>query len=765
MKKSILLILMVLLGITRMSAQVEFISIEPPTDGSSVSYTLTTRGVNYLKLEATETGTVEFHVGWSGILYYSDAEGTLDGSMLSSDSDSDGKIYKATVESGNTYYFRTHILVEDWTITVNYSDDDGAIKITSNYEDGDLFDLTGENLQLTFDRILSIDRAIVYVNGDYDNAIEIPSSYISYVQTYYYVMLRNLVEYLMDRNEIQVGDSFTISLEGISDANDSETTYGDDGTYSITLTLDEMPVTLESVSPADGSTIYTYYPPEGDDGFITFTFSDDLNEDTDGVTATASWGDIEGDSYEIYYLPFTISGNVVTVDMRGIIIPETVTGSRGTTTTATTVTVSISGLTASDGRSVDPNYSGLGTNSILAFYSVKQNTVSFIYEFIPSSGTNLSSGTTSISIWSSVQITYDDATVEYINARGQSSTITIAADEAPFEYDEDEEGYMATLSLAKVPETSRTNPLYITLNNAKVTLTAQSVTIVGEWNTAAAEPASVESVVPVPYNVSGEYNEEIPSVVTITMNSSDFTVSNATLSYTGATREAADYTVDGNVITVQISEAAQQANSMSVMVYATGNNDAPIAYGTSEDDGSFILLTYQMPRNAFVPTTVTPAAGAVESLSTITLGFDETVGTLNTGNTITLTDAANNVTECSIDYDAADWNVAIISVGGEITAEGTYTLTIPEGTIYNDSYDSGFTDEDGMPEGDLYNPELVYVYSITTTGITSVKADADGNVKVYTVNGVYVGEGPAAQTVNSLPAGVYIVNGTKMVIK
>ncbi len=276
---------------------------------------------------------------------------------------------------------------------------------------------------------------------------------------------------------------------------------------------------------------------------------------------------------------------------------------------------------------------------------------------------------------------------------------------------------------------------------------------------------AVESVAPVPYNVSGEYNEEIPSVVTITMNSSDFTVSNATLSYTGATREAADYTVDGNVITVQISEAAQQANSMSVMVYATGNNDAPIAYGTSEDDGSFILLTYQMPRNAFVPTTVTPAAGAVESLSTITLGFDETVGTLNTGNTITLTDAANNVTECSIDYDAADWNVAIISVGGEITAEGTYTLTIPEGTIYNDSYDSGFTDEDGMPEGDLYNPELVYVYSITTTGITSVKADADGNVKVYTVNGVYVGEGPAAQTVNSLPAGVYIVNGTKMVIK
>ena len=69
--------------------------------------------------------------------------------------------------------------------------------------------------------------------------------------------------------------------------------------------------------------------------------------------------------------------------------------------------------------------------------------------------------------------------------------------------------------------------------------------------------------------------------------------------------------------------------------------------------------------------------------------------------------------------------------------------------------------------GDLYNPALVYVYTINGIGtsITGIKTDANGNVKVYTIDGVYVGEGAAAETINSLPAGVYIINGTKVAIK
>ena len=51
------------------------------------------------------------------------------------------------------------------------------------------------------------------------------------------------------------------------------------------------------------------------------------------------------------------------------------------------------------------------------------------------------------------------------------------------------------------------------------------------------------------------------------------------------------------------------------------------------------------------------------------------------------------------------------------------------------------------------------------TGIKGIKVDADGNVKVYTIDGVYVGEGAAADMLESLPAGVYIVNGTKVAVK
>ena len=45
------------------------------------------------------------------------------------------------------------------------------------------------------------------------------------------------------------------------------------------------------------------------------------------------------------------------------------------------------------------------------------------------------------------------------------------------------------------------------------------------------------------------------------------------------------------------------------------------------------------------------------------------------------------------------------------------------------------------------------------------KVSADGTVKVYTIDGVYVGQGKAADMLGKLAKGVYIVNGTKVVVK
>jgi len=38
-------------------------------------------------------------------------------------------------------------------------------------------------------------------------------------------------------------------------------------------------------------------------------------------------------------------------------------------------------------------------------------------------------------------------------------------------------------------------------------------------------------------------------------------------------------------------------------------------------------------------------------------------------------------------------------------------------------------------------------------------------VKVYTLDGVYVGEGQASEVLGKLAKGIYIVNGTKVAVK
>lgn len=281
------------------------------------------------------------------------------------------------------------------------------------------------------------------------------------------------------------------------------------------------------------------------------------------------------------------------------------------------------------------------------------------------------------------------------------------------------------------------------------------------------EIVTVNDVDPAPYSVTGVYDDEIPAEVRITMSSANFSVTSATLRYGMNTMENAEYTVESDsVLVVSLSDAARAERHVALMITAAADNGAPIVYGVEnpEEEGEMILLTFQTDRAVLVPGNITPAEGEVESLSTITIEFNENVGNLDYDKTITMSGFGGT---CAIDYDPVEWNRVVINLSEEITEEGTYTLTIPEATIYSEDISFGFVDDNNQPMGDLYNPALVYVYTINGIGtsITGIKTDANGNVKVYTIDGVYVGEGAAAETINSLPAGVYIINGTKVAIK
>lgn len=124
----------------------------------------------------------------------------------------------------------------------------------------------------------------------------------------------------------------------------------------------------------------------------------------------------------------------------------------------------------------------------------------------------------------------------------------------------------------------------------------------------------------------------------------------------------------------------------------------------------------------------------------------------------TLKDADGNMYTVSFAYPE-DWNkwnaIDVVLADGAITADGTYTLTIPAGALYNDS------------DGNYSNLEdIVIVYIIGTgSGIDSIVANAGGKVDIYTVNGVNVLRNADTAAVKALKKGLYIINGKKVMLK
>lgn len=479
MKRIFFAIFAALLGFTGVSAQVEFKDIEFTADSpASVELGM---GINYFTFTAPEDGAVEFHVGWtSTMVYITDEAGTEDTKvLLAKDADENGYIYRMTVEAGRKYYVSTSIVTDPLTMTVGYASEVDAIKLSANYDDGDVFNMIGSNLEITIDRQVSIDRTLVVLPDGSEE--DVPADCINAIfvtQYYYTIMLRDLMDYLMDGGKIAVGDKFTIRLEGIADANDPSLIYGEDGTFSITLELGEMPATLLGIDPADGSTIYTYYPEGGEDGFFVFTFSEPLNEDKTGVDVLFSWGDKEAGSYEEYHPDFTIEGSTVTVDIRGIRIPEEVEGSRGMNGN-TLVSLAITGLTTADGGGVETNYPSSGSSGILAFYSVVKQEITFIYDFIPQNGNTSLEGYDEIAIWTNVPVMYDGITLTWFDARGGERSRTFTPEQVPFEWDDYEEGYLAHVSLRGISYNK--TPVTVTVDNAYL-MNGDPVTITGTFN-------------------------------------------------------------------------------------------------------------------------------------------------------------------------------------------------------------------------------------------------------------------------------------------
>ena len=450
MKKLLFLLLTAVLCAAPLRAQVSFTDIAIPA-GEEVLEVSMQGGISHFRFVADRDGVLQFNVGHSGIIIYTTDITGEESTLLPSDYQTDGKVYYVAVTRGETYLFKTSILLDPVTMRVYYEGSgqtETPVTVTSSYADGATYTLTGANLELTFDR--RVDVAAHWLCYGDGARVEIPADDINatlFNQYYYSIALRNVVSALVDAGSLAEGDAFVVRLEGIADAADPTQLYGTDGTYELRLVLGAVPATLLSIDPADGSYVPNYYPEGGEHNLFTFTFSDELDPAAD-VDVTVSYGDVEAGTFVETSCAYTIDGNRLVVDLTGNRFPETVTTARGGES-ATVLSFTIRGLRTADGRSVSPNYEGAGTSAILAFYTVQKEEVTFYVDFTPYAGASLI-GCSEVVIWLSAPVTYSGVRVDWLNVRGGEQSRTFTADEVPFVWDDDEEGYVARVPLAGI---------------------------------------------------------------------------------------------------------------------------------------------------------------------------------------------------------------------------------------------------------------------------------------------------------------------------
>jgi hypothetical protein len=167
------------------------------------------------------------------------------------------------------------------------------------------------------------------------------------------------------------------------------------------------------------------------------------------------------------------------------------------------------------------------------------------------------------------------------------------------------------------------------------------------------------------------------------------------------------------------------------------------------------------PKQEAVATAVEadPADGSkVTSLKEIVLTFteEEEVGPDNNYDSqIQVLDANGNAVSGVEMTFGTGYNQVNVTLKNEVTADGVYTIAFPEGAILlgadGDRSSSAFT--------------LTYYIGVDPTGINGIAADKAAAVRVYNLQGVCVLRAADAAAVKALPAGVYVINGVKTVIR
>ncbi|MCM1153242.1 MAG: hypothetical protein NC328_06285 [Muribaculum sp.] len=235
-------------------------------------------------------------------------------------------------------------------------------------------------------------------------------------------------------------------------------------------------------------------------------------------------------------------------------------------------------------------------------------------------------------------------------------------------------------------------------------------------------------------------------------------------------REVITPTVEGNSVYVNLTDKLRQLSNYKAGAGSEGRTSDMVSIaikdlydlegkvintGDDKSPGSISLnIPYKEIPKAEVKVSFTPEAG--NKLTSTTM--EATIIGLNTidftGFNVTYTPAtrADEVTSFIAKADCTESNVS--SDGNE----ATYTFTIPTEALAADNVVvglAGVTSNDGYD----YADDVKATFNDVSSAVEAIGIE-NGNAPVFNIQGIQVGTG-----VQDLPAGLYIVNGKKIIVK
>ena len=239
-------------------------------------------------------------------------------------------------------------------------------------------------------------------------------------------------------------------------------------------------------------------------------------------------------------------------------------------------------------------------------------------------------------------------------------------------------------------------------------------------------PATTDTLEALPEQVVFTFEKEVQEVTSVRLRHNGW----GGMRGTELVGEEGLVVTEANTVTVNVpASSVQGVTQMSLTVMGTAIDGGALSDG---ENGEMVVVQYQYTPNParFVFVEANPAdSSTVEKLDSIIVTFEHPAGGLTGGFAkdveLEVLDAESNVvTTATLAIDSVTnegWNSnALIILAEPVTTNGTYTITVPEATVYDEKYNDLFEDYGVTDLGAIYNPEFTLTYTVEAEEVDTV---------------------------------------------